>query len=125
VHAAKTLADHLAMVGKPVCDKELILYLIRGLTPRYNAFITSFTLMTKDESVSLEDFQTLLFSHEQLLKNQMAETEATSFALHGQTTTLASQGLVILTGKTKLGSPIPNKIRLGSHLVLTSEENFL
>jgi hypothetical protein len=64
VHAAKTLADYLAMVGKPVSDEDLISYIIGGLNPRYNAFITSFALMTKDESISLEDFQTLLISHE-------------------------------------------------------------
>jgi hypothetical protein len=84
MHAAKTLADHLAMVGKPVNDEDLISYIIGGLNPRYNAFITSFTLMTKDESIPLEDFQTLLISHEQLLNNQNAESEVTSFALHAQ-----------------------------------------
>jgi hypothetical protein len=57
------------MVGKPVSDEDLISYIIGGLNPRYNAFITSFALMTKDESISLEDFQTLLISHEQLLNN--------------------------------------------------------
>jgi hypothetical protein len=57
------------MVGKPVPDEDLISYLIGGLTPHYNAFITSFTFITKDESISLEDFQTLLFSHKQLLNN--------------------------------------------------------
>ncbi len=84
MHAAKTLADHLAMVGKPVTNEDLISYIIGGLNPRYNAFITSFTLMTKDESIPLEDFQTLLISHEQLLNNQNAESEVTSFALHAQ-----------------------------------------
>jgi hypothetical protein len=44
------------MVGKPVSDEDLISYLIGGLSPCYNAFITSFTLMTKDESMSLADF---------------------------------------------------------------------
>jgi transposase InsO family protein len=86
VHAAKTLADHLAMVGKPVSDEDLISYIIGGLNPRYNAFITSFALMTKDESITLEDFQTLLISHEQLLNNQSADAENTSFALHAQKT---------------------------------------
>jgi hypothetical protein len=84
VHADKTLADHLAMVGKPVPDEDLISYLIGGLSPRYNAFITSFALMTKDESIPLEDFQTLLFSHEQLLNNQIAESEVNNFASHAQ-----------------------------------------
>jgi hypothetical protein len=84
VHAAKSLADQLAMVGKPVSDEDLISYLIGGLSPRYNAFITSFTLMTKDESMSLEDFQTFLLSHEQLLNNQAVDTEPSSFAMHAQ-----------------------------------------
>jgi hypothetical protein len=56
IHTAKSLADHLDMVGKPVTDEDLISYIIGGLTPRYNAFITSFAQMTKDESIPLEDF---------------------------------------------------------------------
>jgi hypothetical protein len=73
------------MVGKPVTDEDLISYIISGLTPRYNAFITSFALMTKDESIPLEDFHTLLLNHEQLLNNQNAEAEvSSSFALHAQ-----------------------------------------
>jgi hypothetical protein len=69
MHAAKTLSDHLALVGNPVNDEDLISYIIGGLNPRYNAFITFFALITKDESIPLEDFQTLLISHEQLLNN--------------------------------------------------------
>jgi hypothetical protein len=69
VHAAKSLADQLAMVGKQISDEDLISYLIGGLSLCYNAFITSFTLMTKDKSMYLEDFQTFLFSHEQLLNS--------------------------------------------------------
>jgi len=84
VHAAKSLVDQLAMVGKPVSDEDLISYLIGGLNPRYNAFITSFTLMTKDESMSLADFQTFLLSHEQLLNSQAASIEPSSFAMHAQ-----------------------------------------
>jgi hypothetical protein len=84
MHAAKNLADHLAMVGKPMTDQDLISCIICGLTPRYNAFITSFALMTKDESIPLEDFQTLLISHELLLNNQNADTKVSSFALHAQ-----------------------------------------
>jgi hypothetical protein len=72
------------MVGKPVSDEDLISYLIGGINPRYNAFITSFTLMTKDESMSLADFQTFLLSHEQLLNSQAASIEPSSFAMHAQ-----------------------------------------
>jgi hypothetical protein len=82
VHEAKSLADKLAMVGKPVDDEDIISYLVGGLTPRYNAFISSFSFMTKDVPMSLEDFQTQLFSHEQLLNNQLADTEANTFALY-------------------------------------------
>jgi hypothetical protein len=82
MHAAKSLANQLAMVGKPVPDEDLISYLVGGLTPCYNAFITSFSFMTKDAPMSLEDFQTQLFSHEQLLNNQLADTEIGTFALY-------------------------------------------
>jgi hypothetical protein len=84
VNAAKSLADQLTMVGKPVLDEDLISYLIGGLNPRYNAFITSFTLMTKDATMSLAEFQTLLLSHEQLLNSQDAYSEPSSFAMHAQ-----------------------------------------
>jgi hypothetical protein len=70
------------MVGKPVPDEDLISYLVGGLTPRYNAFITSFSFMTKDAPMSPEDFQTQLFSHEQQLNNQLVDTEAGTFALY-------------------------------------------
>jgi hypothetical protein len=82
MHAAKSLVDQLAIVGKLVPDEDLISYLVGGLTPCYNAFITSFSFMTKDAPMSLEDFQTQLFSHEQLLNNQLANTEAGTFALY-------------------------------------------
>jgi hypothetical protein len=82
VHAAKSLADQLAMVGKLVFDEDLTSHLISGLSPHYNAFITSFTLMTKDESMSLEDFQTFLLNHEQLLDSQAIDTKPSSFAIH-------------------------------------------
>jgi len=109
IHTAKSLADHLAMVGKPVTDEDLISYIIGGLTPRYNAFITSFALLTKDESIPLEDFQTLHLSHEQLLNNQNAETEASSsFALHAQKSNHNPRKSKFNNGHRKNQSRFPN-----------------
>jgi hypothetical protein len=73
----KVLGRSIGYGWKAVSDEDLISYLISELNPRYNAFITSFTLMTKDESMSLANFQTFLLSQEQLL-NSHACTEDVS-----------------------------------------------
>jgi hypothetical protein len=43
-------------------------------------------MLTKDKLMTLEDFQSQLLGHEQLLEHQVATTEHTSFAMFSQRT---------------------------------------
>jgi hypothetical protein len=86
VRTAKILADQLAIIGKPVGDDDLISYIVGGLKPQYNSFVTSFSFANKDDSMDLETFLSQLLSYEQLLEhqNQDATAEASSYALLSQ-----------------------------------------
>jgi hypothetical protein len=55
IQAAKECSDQLVAAGKPVFDEDLITYLTNGLNPTYNGFITSFSIMTQDKTLSLDD----------------------------------------------------------------------
>jgi len=79
---AKSWADELSAVGKPVEDDDLISFVINGINPTYNSFVTAFTL--RDCETTSHDFQSELLSHEILLQNQQQtlNPEAGSFALH-------------------------------------------
>jgi hypothetical protein len=83
---AKSWADQLRAVGKPVDDDDLISYIMSGLNPSYISFISSFNLLTRQTTVTLEDFQAELLNHEILLANQQHSTDIDSgnFALFTQ-----------------------------------------
>jgi len=68
----------LAAAGKPIPDEDLITYLTNGLNPSFNGFITSFSIMTRDKTLSLEDFQDELLNHETLLNHQQTKAVDTS-----------------------------------------------
>ena len=68
---AKGLANQLAAVGKPVEDDDLISYIIGGLSPAYTPFITAFSFVTRDISLSFNEFQSELVSYETLQENQV------------------------------------------------------
>jgi hypothetical protein len=86
LNQAKTWADELSAVGKPVDDDDLISFIINGINPIFNSFVTAFTL--RDRETSFHDFQSKLLSHEILLQNQQHTTapEAGSLALHAHRT---------------------------------------
>ena len=67
---AKLVSDELAAVGKPLEDDDLMSYIVSGLNPSFNPFITSLSFATRDKNVSFEDFQAELLSYELLLENQ-------------------------------------------------------
>ncbi len=67
--------------GKPVSDEDLITYLTNGLNPAYNGFITSFSIMTRDKNLSLDDFQDELLNHETLLNHQSKTVDTSTYAL--------------------------------------------
>ncbi|RVW13866.1 Retrovirus-related Pol polyprotein from transposon RE1 [Vitis vinifera] len=66
----KLVSDELAAVGKPLEDDDLMSYIVSGLNPSFNPFITSLSFATRDKNVSFEDFQAELLSYELLLENQ-------------------------------------------------------
>ena len=70
ITTAKECVDQLAVIGKPVDDDDLITYLIGGLNFTFNPFISSFSFATRENGLTLEDFQAELLSYEALLENQ-------------------------------------------------------
>lgn len=82
IHYSKSISDQLALVGKPVSDEELISYIVGGLNPQYNPFVTSYSFATKDTAMTFEEFQSELLSYEQLLAAQAPTTESNVFALY-------------------------------------------
>jgi hypothetical protein len=79
---AKSLADQLAVIGKPIDDDDLINFALSGLNPTFNAFITTYTLLLSRDKPSFDDFQNELLSHEMLLNQQQLPAPDTStFAL--------------------------------------------
>jgi hypothetical protein len=70
ITTTKECADQLAVIGKPVDDDDLITYLIVGLNSAFNPLIASFSFATRENNLTLEDFQAELLSYEALLKNQ-------------------------------------------------------
>jgi hypothetical protein len=87
IQSAKECSDQLAAVGKPIPDEELITYLINGLSPLYNSFITTISIMTRDKQLTFEDFQDELLNHEILLNQQQAKNvdpNTGTFALFNQ-----------------------------------------
>jgi len=81
LNQAKSWADELSAVGKPVEDDDLISLVINGINPTYNSFVTAFIL--RDRETIFHDFQSELLSHEILLQNQQQalNPEVGSFAL--------------------------------------------
>lgn len=66
---AKLVSDELAIVGKPLEDDDLMSYIVSGLNPYFNPFITSLSFATRDNNVSFENFLAKLLSYELLLDN--------------------------------------------------------
>jgi hypothetical protein len=60
----KSLSNQLAIAGNTIIDDDLISYIIGGLSLTYNAFVMTFSMLTKDKSMTLEEFQSQLLGHE-------------------------------------------------------------
>ena len=85
--SAKSYADQLAAVGKPIDDEDLVSFIMSGLNPSFNSFVTAYTVATRDHSPSFIDFQDDLLSHEMLLNQQHTATvvdTSSAFAFHMQ-----------------------------------------
>jgi hypothetical protein len=81
---AKSWADQLATVGKPIDDDDLISFIISGLNPSFNAFISTFNFATHETLLLYDDFEVESLNHETLLENQntVASSDSNTFALY-------------------------------------------
>ena len=65
-------------MGKPVNEEDLISFIISGLNPSFNVFITTFNLTTRESPLPYADFESELLNHESLLSNQISNTTTKS-----------------------------------------------
>jgi hypothetical protein len=83
LQTAKMWSDQLATVGKPLDDEDIINFIIGGLNPSFNTFVTSYSLTNRD--LNFDDFQNELLNHEMMMQQQqIAAPDATTFALFSQ-----------------------------------------
>jgi len=73
LNMAKQWADQLSAAGKPVEDDDLISYVISGLNPLFNTFVTVHSFTTQDREMNFTDFQSELLNHEMLLDSQQQQ----------------------------------------------------
>lgn len=82
---AKTWGDQLVAVGKPIDDEDLISLIISGLNPIFSTFVITFSLSTRNTSLSFHDFQDELLNHELMLnQQQVVARDSCIFALYAQ-----------------------------------------
>lgn len=62
---SKTLLDHLASIGDIVLERELILYILNGLSPKYISFKTTFNVTQFRPSIG--SLHSQLESYERIL----------------------------------------------------------
>ena len=67
---AKELVDELATMKKPVEDDDLISFVVSGLNPLFNTFVTVHFFTARTTEMTFADFQFELHNHEMLLENQ-------------------------------------------------------
>ena len=85
LRTAKHWANQLAAIGKPTDDKDLISFVISGLNPSFNLFVTFISIAIRDNPLSFINFQDELLNHEMLInQQQIANNDAHNFALFVQ-----------------------------------------
>ena len=82
----KSLADQLSIVGKPIDDDDLISAVNRSLNHSYHPFIASYTVATRDNAWSFDEYQAELLNYDMLLANhrQSSEQDVGGFALYSE-----------------------------------------
>jgi len=80
----KTLVDELTIVGKPIDDSDLILYVLNGLNSSFHSFFTMYMLISKEKSMSFSDFHAELLNHDfmQQFHSQSLHYEVGFYALY-------------------------------------------
>ena len=66
----KNLADQLAIIGDPLSDFDLGLYLLHGLGPEHDSVVTSIT--SRSGLLSFDEVQSLLMAHKSHLECHLA-----------------------------------------------------
>jgi hypothetical protein len=119
LQSAKSLADQLAAVGKSMEDDNLISFIVSGLNPTFNNFVTTFSFITREKGISFDDFQNELLNHEMLLNKQQAvATDPSMFALFSQ-----KLGLRSFNQKGKYSQQFKSKPRHNHELNQFSSNN--
>ncbi|KAI9182354.1 hypothetical protein LWI28_024519 [Acer negundo] len=82
----KEIADKFAVIGEPLSYRDHLGYSLEGLSPKYDAFVTS--IENRVDRPSIEDIESLLLSHaSRLSKRNIAEqlnfAQANSSSYHG------------------------------------------
>jgi hypothetical protein len=83
LQSAKSPADQLAVIGKPLDDEDMISSIINGLNPSFINFLTNFAFATMEKSLNFDEFEDMLLNHEMLL-NIVATPDVSTFALFAQ-----------------------------------------
>ncbi|KAF5465361.1 hypothetical protein F2P56_015377 [Juglans regia] len=65
----RSLADTLAAIGSPLHDKEVVTYLLSGLGPTYESFVTSVT--TRSDPLTTHELYQLLLIHENRMSHNL------------------------------------------------------
>lgn len=68
--AAKSWSDQLVAISKAIDEDGLISYVVGGLSPSYQPFITFLNFATRDASIIFDDFQAKLLNYEQFIEAQ-------------------------------------------------------
>lgn len=77
----QSIVNQLAIVGKPVGEDDLLSYVLSGLNPAFNLFVTSISFALRYGPMSFDDFQSELLSYELVIKSQIKATEQPTFAM--------------------------------------------
>ncbi|KAF4403753.1 hypothetical protein G4B88_002606 [Cannabis sativa] len=72
----KTLCNTLASVGEPISSQEYLTYLLNGLRPEYNAFVTP--ILARPVKPTIEEVHAFLLSYEARLECQTATATLSS-----------------------------------------------
>ena len=67
----KSLADEMAIAGKPLDTEDIVSYVLAGLDDEYNGFVAAITALIKaQQSISLGDLYSQFLSYEARLESQ-------------------------------------------------------
>jgi hypothetical protein len=113
LRTAKSLTDQLTVIGHQIPDEDLISFILSGLNSSYNIFVQFYSLTTRDNCLTFEDFQAELLTHEILIENQNSTMQSdvgnSAFFTHKRGTNSSYE-------KKKYGGPPKfHQYRPGSH----------